>query len=116
MKPQGYSLPVPGAPAPHRRPPSLGSASATGKCAYKHNPAWMQAVKAAHKEFKVTGYAAVGGKTQKGKAIYVKAKAILALTVISTLMPDAFVCNCRCAPCYAFILRAKRVRELRHRV
>ena len=35
----------------------------------------MQAVKAAHKEFKVTGNAAVGGKTQKGKAIYVKANA-----------------------------------------
>ena len=35
----------------------------------------MQAVKAAHKEFKVTGYAAVGGKTQKGKAVYVKANA-----------------------------------------
>ena len=77
---------------------------------------WTQAVKKVHKELEVTGLVAAGGKTQDGKAIYVKAKAILALTVISTLMPDAFVCNCRCAPCYAFILRAKRVREPRHRV
>ena len=68
------------------------------------------------RELKVTGLVAVDGKTQDGKAIYVKAKAILALTIISTLMPYAFACNCRCAPCYAFILRAKRVREPRHRV
>ena len=53
-------------------------ASTTGKRAYKHIQAWTQAVKAARKEFKVTGFVAVGGKTQEGKAIYVKAKAILA--------------------------------------
>ena len=53
-------------------------ASATGKRAYKHIQAWTQAVKAARKELKVTGFVAVGGKTQEGKAIYVKAKAILA--------------------------------------
>ena len=80
------------------------------------NQVWTLAVRRVRKELKVTGIVAAGGKTKNGKAISVKAKANLALTVISTLMPYAFVCNCRCAPCYTFILRAKRVRELRHRV
>ena len=51
----------------------LKKAGRTGKSSYKHIQAWTQAVKAARKELKVTGFVAVGGKTQQGKAIYVKA-------------------------------------------
>merc|ERR1711924_232228 len=49
--------------------------NAAGKRAYKHIQSWTNAVKA---ELKVRGFVAVNGKTQQGKAIYVKAKAILA--------------------------------------
>ena len=59
------------------------------------------------RELKVAGIVAAGGKAQNGKAIYVKARAILALTTISTLMPNAFVCDCHCAPRYVFLVRAK---------
>ena len=52
--------------------------NAAGKRAYKHIQSWTNAVKAARKELKVRGFVAVNGKTQQGKAIYVKAKAILA--------------------------------------
>ena len=31
----------------------------------------------------------------------------LAMAIISTLMPYVSRCICRCAPCYAFMLRAK---------
>ena len=55
------------------------------------------------REIKVTGLVAAGGKTKSGQAIFVKARAILALTIISTLTPYAFVCDYRCAPCY-FVL------------
>merc|ERR1719409_1419820 len=51
---------------------------AAGKRAYKHIQSWTNAVKAARKELKVRVFVAVNGKTQQGKAIYVKAKAILA--------------------------------------
>ena len=58
-------------------------------------------------ELKVTGIVAAGGKTQDGKAIYLKAKATLALTFVSTLLPDMFVCSCRCTN----ILRARSAPE-----
>ena len=68
---------------------------------------WTQAVKAMRREIKVTGLVAAGGKTKSGKAIFVKARAILALTIISTLTPYAFVCDCRCAPCYFVLVGSK---------
>merc|ERR1712122_174350 len=37
---------------------------------------WIDAVKQARKELKVTGFCAVSGKTATGKAVYAKAKAI----------------------------------------
>merc|ERR1719210_2459032 len=37
---------------------------------------WLDAVKQARKELKVTGFCAVNGKTATGKAVYAKAKAI----------------------------------------
>merc|ERR1711884_930243 len=37
---------------------------------------WLDAVKQARKELKVTGFCAVNGKTATGKAVYSKAKAI----------------------------------------
>merc|ERR1719346_172503 len=37
---------------------------------------WIDAVKQARKELKVTGFCAVNGKTATGKAVYAKAKAI----------------------------------------
>ena len=57
---------------------------------------WTLAVKRVRKELKVTSIVAAGGKTQDGKAIYLKAKATLALTFVSTLPPDMFVCSSRC--------------------
>ena len=82
-------------------------ASSTGKRAYKYTQVWTQDVKAARKEFVVTGSVAVGKKTLVGKAIYVKAKACLALAIISPFKPYAFVCICHCAPCCVAILRAE---------
>merc|ERR550525_471906 len=38
---------------------------------------WTDAVKQARKALKVTGFCLVGGKTETGKAVYAKAKAIL---------------------------------------
>merc|ERR1712076_32546 len=38
---------------------------------------WMDAVKVARKELRITGFCAVGGKTAQGKALYAKVKAIL---------------------------------------
>merc|ERR1719336_3201920 len=54
------------------------SKSARGKknwanCALKR---WIDAVKQARKELKITGFCAVNGKTATGKAVYSKAKAI----------------------------------------
>merc|ERR1719336_57548 len=37
---------------------------------------WIDAVKQARKELKITGFCAVNGKTATGKAVYAKAKAI----------------------------------------
>ena len=67
------------------------------------NQVRTQAVKKVRKGLKVTGLVAAGGKTQDGKAIHVTAKATLALTIISTLLPYAFVCSSRCTN----ILRAR---------
>ena len=52
------------------------------------NQVWTLAVKRVRKELKVTGIVAAGGKTQDGKAIYVKAKATLTLTFVSTPGPE----------------------------
>ena len=51
------------------------------------NQVWTLAVRRVRKELKVTGIVAAGRKTQDGKAICVKAKATLALTIVSTLLP-----------------------------
>merc|ERR1711920_399790 len=40
--------------------------------------AWADAVKAARKALGVTGFVAIGGKSAAGRALYAKAKAILA--------------------------------------
>ena len=55
----------------------------------------------------MTGIVAAGRKTQDGKAIYLKAKATLALTSISTLLPAMFVCSSRCTN----VLRARSAPE-----
>merc|ERR1712050_675616 len=39
---------------------------------------WNDATKQARKELGITGFCAIGGKTAQGKALYAKAKAILA--------------------------------------
>ena len=85
-------------------------ASATGKRASKQ-PGMDTSRQEGTQELKVTGLVAAGRKTQDGKAIYVKTKAALALTTIPTLLPYAFVCNCRCTPCCANILRARSASE-----
>ena len=82
-------------------------ARATGKRAYKFTQAWTQDVKAAREVFEVAVFVAVYRKSLEGKAIYVKAKASLALANISPLKPYAFVCVCHCAPCCVVILRAE---------
>merc|ERR1712079_943804 len=51
-------------------------ASAHGKQLYKNIEGWTKAVQQARKALGVTGFAAVGGKTVAGKALYAKAKAI----------------------------------------
>merc|ERR1719272_2317632 len=38
---------------------------------------WIDAVKKARKELKITGFCAVNGKTAQGKALYAKVKSIL---------------------------------------
>ena len=40
-----------------------------------------------------------------------KTNAALALTIIPMLLPYVFVCNCRCTPCCANILRARSASE-----
>ena len=51
------------------------------------NQVWTLAVRRVRKELKVTGIVEAGGKNQDGKAICVKAKATLVLTIVSTLLP-----------------------------
>merc|ERR1712060_346865 len=53
--------------------------SARAKKAYASTiKAWTDAVKAARKALGVTGFVAVGGKSSAGRALYAKAKSILA--------------------------------------
>merc|ERR1719356_83998 len=53
--------------------------SARAKRAYASTiKAWADAVKAARKALGVTGFVAIGGKSAAGRALYTKAKAILA--------------------------------------
>merc|ERR1740116_56342 len=53
--------------------------SARAKRAYgKTIKAWVDAVKAARKALGVTGFVAIGGKSAAGRALYAKAKAIMA--------------------------------------
>merc|ERR1712060_428985 len=53
--------------------------SARAKKAYsKTIKAWADAVKAARKALGVTGFVAIGGKSAAGRALYAKAKSILA--------------------------------------
>merc|ERR1719161_1310519 len=52
--------------------------SALGKRRFKNIEAWVQAHMAARTALHVSGFCAVNGKTVQGKAVYVKAKAILA--------------------------------------
>merc|ERR1719229_1121803 len=54
-------------------------ASARAKRAYSNTvKAWVDAVKAARKALGVTGFVAIGGKSAAGRALYAKAKSILA--------------------------------------
>merc|ERR1711920_770797 len=53
-------------------------ASAVGKRNYKNIEAWIEATVAARKVLQLKGFTAINGKTVQGKAIYVKAKALLA--------------------------------------
>merc|ERR1719189_2946656 len=54
------------------------SKSARGKNNFANSALkrWIDAVKQARKELKITGFCAVNGKTATGKAVYAKAKAI----------------------------------------
>merc|ERR1719352_1152681 len=52
--------------------------SALGKRRYSNIEAWVEAHMSARKALQVKGFCAINGKTLQGKAIYVKAKAILA--------------------------------------
>merc|ERR1719217_1000378 len=52
--------------------------SALGKRRYQNIESWVEAHMAARKALQVRGFCAINGKTLQGKAIYVKAKAILA--------------------------------------
>merc|ERR1719437_277187 len=55
-------------------------ASARAKRAYASSgiKKWADAVKAARKALGVTGFVAIGGKSAAGKALYAKAKSLLA--------------------------------------
>merc|ERR1719352_213186 len=52
--------------------------SANGKRRFSNIEAWVEAYMTARKQLQVKGFCAINGKTLQGKAIYVKAKAILA--------------------------------------
>merc|ERR1740129_1977382 len=54
------------------------AASARAKKAYAASPLkkWMEACKAARKQLNISGFAACGGKTAQGKALYAKTKSI----------------------------------------
>merc|ERR1719381_392013 len=54
--------------------------SANAKKAYASSAikSWAEACKAARKALGITGFVPVGGKTAAGKALYAKAKAVLA--------------------------------------
>ena len=56
------------------------AASAASKKAYANSgiKAWADAVKKARKALNLTGFVAIGGKSATGKALYAKAKALLA--------------------------------------
>merc|ERR1712157_613576 len=53
-------------------------ASARAKKAYATSPLkkWMEALKAARKQLNISGFAACGGTTAQGKALYAKTKSI----------------------------------------
>merc|ERR1719300_201832 len=53
-------------------------ASALGKKRFANIKAWADAVKAARKALGVSGFVAIGGKSATGKALYAKAKTIMA--------------------------------------
>merc|ERR1712192_99032 len=53
-------------------------ASANGKKNYSRIAAWTKAVKKARAELNIRGFVAVNGKTAQGKALYKKAKEIMA--------------------------------------
>merc|ERR1719343_246147 len=52
--------------------------SALGKRRFKNIEGWVQAHMQARSALHVSGFCAINGKTVQGKAVYVKAKAILA--------------------------------------
>merc|ERR1712087_543420 len=53
-------------------------ASAASKKKYKSIEAWTEATASARKSLQLKGFTAVNGKSVQGKALYVKAKALLA--------------------------------------
>merc|ERR1719235_1043212 len=61
--------------------------SALGKRRFSNIEAWVDAHMSARKALQVKGFCAINGKTLQGKAIYVKAKAILAGAARSSQAP-----------------------------
>mmetsp|Transcript_27520 Transcript_27520/g.69675 ORF Transcript_27520/g.69675 Transcript_27520/m.69675 type:complete len:128 (-) Transcript_27520:120-503(-) len=57
--------------------------SAAGKRSYKQIEAWVDSVVEARKALHISGFVAINGKTLQGKALYVKSKALLALSSAS---------------------------------
>eukprot|EP00931_Biecheleriopsis_adriatica_P076939 TRINITY_DN505_c1_g1_i1.p2 TRINITY_DN505_c1_g1~~TRINITY_DN505_c1_g1_i1.p2 ORF type:complete len:126 (+),score=43.30 TRINITY_DN505_c1_g1_i1:3-380(+) len=52
--------------------------SAAGKKAYKYISGWTKAVQQSRKELGIKGFCAIGGKSAQGRALYAKAKSLLA--------------------------------------
>merc|ERR1719229_161114 len=53
-------------------------ASASGKRAFRNIEDWVTSVVAARKALQVSGFIAINGKSIRGKAVYVKSKALCA--------------------------------------
>merc|ERR1719182_1189696 len=52
--------------------------NSSGKRAFKNIQDWVSSVKAARKALQFSGFVPINGKSQQGKALYVKSKALLA--------------------------------------
>ncbi|CAE7358726.1 PAT23 [Symbiodinium natans] len=61
--------------------------SAHGKKCFKHIEGWVEAVMEARAAFNAKGFVAINGKTLQGKALYAKAKTILAQSLEQAKQP-----------------------------